>query len=150
MKCSDMRRFGFFFFLLWVQNSMAQDFMGWPNFNSVPDTIKNPETETQAARVKKAPRPQRQIDWQPWKQLPMYRYRTGSRYAGRGKWECYIIFESRENVRFSKISCGPVKAPDLLLSPANPVAKIVLLSPSASRWKWNASLYSSPKVPEHN
>src|SRR6476620_12585875 len=66
MKCSDLRRFGFFFFLLWVQNSVAQDFMGWPNFNSVPDTIKNSETETPAARAKKAPRPQRQIDWQPW------------------------------------------------------------------------------------
>jgi len=49
MKCSDMRQFGFFFFLLWVQNSVAQDFMGWPNFNSVPETIKNSETETPAA-----------------------------------------------------------------------------------------------------
>ena len=40
-KCSDMRRFGILFFLLFLlsaQNSNAQDFEGWPNFNSVPDT----------------------------------------------------------------------------------------------------------------
>ena len=150
MKCSDMRQFGFFFFLLWVQNSVAQDFMGWPNFNSVPETIKNSETETPAARAKKAPPPQRQIHWQSWNQLRMYRYRTGSRYAGLGKWEHYVIFESRENVRFSKISCGPIKTPDISLSRANPVAKIVLLTPSGSRWEWNASLYSSQKKPENN
>src|ERR1700732_3384748 len=44
IKCSDMRRFAilfYSFFLLFLfseQNSMAQDFMGWPNFNTVPDT----------------------------------------------------------------------------------------------------------------
>ena len=32
---------------------MAQDFMGWPNFNTVPDTIKNGETKTQARSIKK-------------------------------------------------------------------------------------------------
>jgi hypothetical protein len=132
-KCSDMRRFAilfFSFFLLFLlsdQSSMAQDFMGWPNFNSVPDTTKNPETKTQAVRSK-----------------------TGSRYAGRGNWERYIIFESPENVHFSEISCGSAKAPDVSLSPSNPVAKIVLLSTSASRWKWNASLSSTPTIPEHN
>jgi hypothetical protein len=67
-----------------------------------------------------------------------------------GNRERYIIFESHENVRFSGISCGSMKAPDVLLSPSNPVAKIVLLSTSASRWKWNASLSSTPKVSEHN
>jgi hypothetical protein len=40
-----------------AQNSMAQDFMGWPNFNSIPDTIKNTETKTRAARSKKKPLP---------------------------------------------------------------------------------------------
>jgi hypothetical protein len=148
-----MRRFGilfFLFFLLSAQNSMAQDFMGWPNFNSVPDTIKNPESKTRAGRSKKESLPQKQIVWQPWKDLRMYRYRTGSRYAGRGYWERYVVFESPENVRFSGISCGSVKAPDVSLSSSNPVAKIVLLSTSASRWKWNASLSSTPKVPEHN
>jgi hypothetical protein len=135
-----MRRFGilfFLFFLLPSQNSNALDFMGWPNFN--PDTIKHPETETESARSKKAPLPHKQIDWQPWKDMRMYRYRTGSRYAGRANWEHYIMFESRENVRFSEISYGSVKASDVLLSPSNPIAKIILLSPSASRWKWNAS-----------
>jgi hypothetical protein len=156
IKCSDMRRFAilfFSFFLLFLlsdQNSMAQDFMGWPNFNSVPDTTKNPETKTQAVRSKKKSLPQKQIVWQAWKDLHMYRYRTGSRYAGRGNWERYIIFESPENVHFSEISCGSAKAPDVSLSPSNPVAKIVLLSTSASRWKWNASLSSTPTVPEHN
>jgi len=149
-----MRRFAilfFSFFLLFLlfllsdQNTMAQDFMGWPNFNSVPDTIKNPEARTQAPRSKKAPLPQKQIFWEPWKDLRMYRYRTGSRYAGRGNWERYVIFESHEKIHFSEISCGSVKAPDVLLSPSNPVAKIVLLSTSASRWKWNASLSSTPK-----
>ena len=76
--------------------------------------------------------------------------RTGSRYAGRGNWERYIIFESPQNIHFSEISCGSAKATDVLLSPSNPVAKIVLLSTSASRWKWNASLSSTPTVPEHN
>ena len=154
IKCSDMRRFAilfFSFFLLSVQNSMAQDFMGWPNFNTVPDTIKNGETKTQAARSKKKkPLLQKQIVWQAWTDLRKYRYRTGSRYAGRGNWERYIIFESRENVHFSEISCGSAKAPDVSLSPSSPVAKIVLLSTSASRWKWNASLSSTPTVPEHN
>ena len=153
MKCSDMRRFGisfFLFFLFSAQNSNAQDFVGWPNFNSVPDTTKNPETKTEAVRSKKKSLPQKQIVWQAWKDLHIYRYRTGSRYAGRGNWERYIIFESRENVDFSEISCGSAKAPDVLLSPSNPVAKIVLLSTSASRWKWNASLSSTPTVPEHN
>jgi hypothetical protein len=53
IKCSDMRRFGisfFLFFLLSAQNSMAQDFLGWPNFNSVPETTKNPGIKTQATR----------------------------------------------------------------------------------------------------
>ena len=148
-----MRRFGilfFLFFLLSAQNSMPQNFVGWPSFNSVPDTIKNTETKTRSTRSKKKPLPQNQIVWQAWKDLRMYRYRTGSRYTGRGNWERYIIFESHENVRFSGISCGSVKAPDVLLSPSNPVAKIVLLSTSASRWKWNASLPSTPKVSEHN
>jgi hypothetical protein len=148
-----MRRLGILFFLLFLvsaQNLMAQDFMGWPNFNSVPDTIKNTETKTRVARSKKKPLPQKQIVWQAWKDMRVYRYRTGSRYAGRGNWERYIIFESHENVRFSGISCDSVKAPDVLLSPSNPIAKIVLISTSASRWKWNASLSSTPKVPEHN
>jgi hypothetical protein len=148
-----MRRLGILFFLLFLvsaQNLMAQDFMGWPNFNSVPDTIKNTETKTRVARSKKKPLPQKQIVWQAWKDMRVYRYRTGSRYAGRGNWERYIIFESHENVRFFGISCDSVKAPDVLLSPSNPIAKIVLISTSASRWKWNASLSSTPKVPEHN
>jgi hypothetical protein len=136
------------FFLLSAQNSNALDFMGWPSFNPVPDTIKNPETETQAAGSKKAPLPHKEIDWLPCKDLRTYRYRTGSRYAGGGNWERYITFESRENVRFSEISYGSVKASEVLLSPSNPVAKIVLLLPSASRWTWNASLYSPPKEPE--
>jgi hypothetical protein len=38
------------------------------------------------------------------------------------------MFESRENVRFSEISYGSVKASDVLLSPSNPIAKIILLS----------------------
>ena len=149
-KCSNMRRFGisfFLFFLLSAQNSNAQDFVGWPNFSSVPDTTKNPETKTQAVRSKKKSLPQKQIVWQAWKDLRTYRYRTGSRYAGRGNWERYIIFESRQNVHFSEISCGSATAPDVSLSPSNPVAKIVLLSTSASHWKWNASLFSTPKVP---
>ena len=153
IKCSDMRRFGiafFLFFLLSAQNSMPQNFVGWPSFNSVPDTIKNTETKTRSTRSKKKPLPQNQIVWQAWTDLRKYRYRTGSRYAGRGNWERYIIFESSENVHFSEISCGSAKAPDVLLSPSNPVAKIVLLSTSASRWKWNASLPSTPTVPEHN
>jgi len=153
MKCSDMRRFGisfFLFFLFSAQNSNAQDFVGWPNFNSVPDTTKSPQTKTQAVRSKKKPLPQNQIVWQAWKDLRMYRYRTGSRYAGRGNWERYIIFESPRNVHLSEISCGSAKASDVSLSPSNPVAKIVLLSTSTSRWKWNASLFSTRKVPEHN
>jgi hypothetical protein len=146
---SVMSRFGMLFFLfllLLSQSSNAQDFIGWPNFNPAPDTIKNPETDTEAAdRPKKAPLLHKQIDWQPWKDMSMYRYRTGSRYAGRKNWEHYIIFESRENVRFSEISYGPMKASDVLLSSSAPVAKIVLPLPSASHWKWNASLYSPPK-----
>jgi len=148
MKCSDMRRFGisfFLFFLFSAQNSNAQDFMGWPSFNSVPDTIKNTETKTRSTRSKKKPLPQNQIVWQAWKDLRMYRYRTG-----RGNWERYIIFESPRNVHLSEISCGSAKASDVSLSPSNPVAKIVLLSTSTSHWKWNASLSSTPKVAEHN
>jgi hypothetical protein len=149
-----MRRFAISFFLLFLlldEDSMAQDLMGWPNFNTIPDTIKNEETKTQAARSKKKKQlPQKQIVWQAWTDLGKYRYRTGSRYDGRDNWERYIIFESRENVHFSEISCGSAKAPDVFLSPSNPVAKIALLSTSASRWKWNAFLSSTPTVPEHN
>src|SRR6266403_621978 len=111
---------------------MAQEFIGWPNFNSVPDTTTNPKTKTQVARSEKKPLPQEQIVWQAWKDLRVYRYRKGSRYAGRRNWERYIILESRENVRFSGISCVSAKAPDVPLSPSNPVEKIVLLSTSAS------------------
>jgi hypothetical protein len=140
-----MTRFGislFLFFLLSSQILSAQDLMGWPNFNSVPGTIKNPEMQAAA--------PKKQIVWRPWKDLRRYRYRTGFRYAGNDNWERYIVFESRENVRFSEISYGSVKASDVSLSPSNPVGQIVLLSPSASLWKWNASLNSGPKEPEHN
>jgi hypothetical protein len=134
-KCSDMRRFAilfFSFFLLLLfsdQNSMAQNLMGWPNFNTVPDTIKNGETKTQATRSKKKPLPQKQIVWQAWKDLRKYRYRTGSRYAGRGNWERYIIFESRENVHFSEISCGSAKAPDVSLSPSSLLSQKSSCSP---------------------
>jgi hypothetical protein len=85
-----MRRFAILFssfFLLSGQMSMAQDLMGWPNFNSVPETTKNPETKTRAVRSKKKSLPQKQIAWGAWKDLHMYRYRTGSRYAGHGDWE---------------------------------------------------------------
>ena len=152
MKRSDMRRFGilFFFFLLLLlsaRSSNALDLMGWPNFNSVPDTAKNRETEKPAARSKKSPPAHKQIEWHPWKESSNYRFRTGSKDTGDGNWEHYIIFESRENVRFSEISYGSVKAPDVLLSPARPIAQIVLVSPSASHWQWNVTLYSPPKEP---
>ena len=136
----DMRRFGMLFFsflLLSSQSTKALDFMGWPDFNS----LKNPETESPADQ---SPLPEEQVAWNPWKNTHLYRYRIGSRYAGRENWEHYLMFESHENVRFSQISYGSLKAPDVLVSPSNPVAKIVLRSSSTSRWKWTASLYSPP------
>jgi hypothetical protein len=142
-----MRRFRkslFLFLCLSSQNLDAQDFRGWPNFDSVPDTVKNPKTAPKASRVQKE-----QITWLPWKDLGTYRYRTGRRYAGNGNWERYIVFQSRENLRISEISYGSVKASDVLLSPSNPVAQIVLASPSTSYWKWKASLTSPPKDTEH-
>ena len=153
-----MRRFGKSLFLFWwlsSQSVSAQDFRGWPNFNSVPDTVKNPKTAPKTSRAypettKKNSRDQKeQITWLPWKDLRTYRYRTGRRYAGNGNWERYIVFQSRENIRFSEISYGSLKASDVLLSPSNPVAQIVLLSASPSLWKWNASLTSPPKEPQH-
>jgi hypothetical protein len=151
-----MRRFGILFslfllLLLSARSSNALDLMGWPNFNSVPDTAKNPKmTETPAARSKRPPLAHKQIEWHSWKDSSNYRFRTGSRDTGGGSWEHYIIFESRENVRFSEISYGSVKAPDVLLSPARPMAQIVLVSPSASYWQWNVTLYSPPKEPAQN
>jgi hypothetical protein len=115
------------------QNSHALDFEGWPSFDPVVDA-KNSETKPQAVRDQEKP-----ITWQPWKEMGSYRYRTGCREIGTGKWERYVAFESRENVRIAEVSYGPLKAPDVLLSPSNPVAQIVLQSPSASKWKWNAS-----------
>jgi hypothetical protein len=136
-----VRRFGkslflFLFLLLSSQNSHALDFEGWPNFDSAPDA-KNPETKPQAA-----PDSKERITWLAWKDMRSYRYRTGRRYVGSGKWERYIAFESRENIRISEISYGPAKAPDVLLSPSKPVGQIMLQSPSVSIWKWNASLNS--------
>ena len=142
-----MRRFRkslFLFLCLSSQNLDAQDFRGWPNFDSVPDTVKNPKAAPKASRHQ-----QEQITWLPWNDLRTYRYRTGRRYAGNGKWERYIVFQSRENLRISEISYGSVKASDVLLSPSNPVAQIVLVSPSTSYWKWKASLTSPPKDTEH-
>ena len=136
MRQFDKSLFLFLFLLLSSQNSHAQDFRGWPNFDSVPD-VKNPETQPQDARDQK-----NQITWLPWKDMRTYRYRTGCRYEGSGKWERYIAFESRQNVRISGIAYGPMQAPDVLLSPSNSVGQILLLSPSASIWKWNASLDS--------
>jgi hypothetical protein len=138
-----MRRFGkslFLFFLLSSWNSYALDFEGWPNFDPVPAPGKNPEPRQQPARDQK-----KQVTWLPWKDMRTYRYRTGRRYVGRGKWERYIAFEAHANVRISEVSYGPVKAPDLMLSPSNPVGQIVLQSPSVSIWKWNASLSSPPQ-----
>ena len=123
----------------------------WAGPTSIPlflTLLRIQRPERRPPRSKKTPLPQKQILWEPWKDLRIYRYRTGSRYAGRGNWERYVIFESHEKIHFSEISCGSVKAPDVSLSPSNPVAKIVLLSTSASRWKWNASLSSTPKVPK--
>jgi hypothetical protein len=143
-----MRRFSilfFLFFLLQSQDSNAQDFMGWPSFDSAPDNVKHPETGTEAGRSKKAPPPHKQIEWQPWKDMRIYRYRTGSRYAGHGNWEHYLTLESRENVRFSEISYGSAKASDVTLSSSNPVAKIVLLLPTASHWEWKASSTPPPQ-----
>lgn len=45
--------------------------------------------------------------------------------------EHYLIFESRQNVRFY----DSLKASDVLVSASNPVAKIVLRSSSTSLWK---------------
>jgi len=121
------------FLLLSSQTSHALDFEGWPSFDQVADA-KNSETKPQTARDQEEP-----ITWQPWKDMRSYRYRIGCREIGTGKWERYIAFESRENVRIAEVSYGPLKAPDVMLSPSNPVAQIVLQSPSASKWKWNAS-----------
>jgi hypothetical protein len=115
------------------QTTHALDFEGWPSFDPVADA-KNSETKPQAARDQEEP-----ITWQPWKDMRSYRYRTGCREIGAGKWERYLAFESRENVRITEVSYGTLKAPDVLLSPSNPLAQIVLQSPSAFKWKWNAS-----------
>ena len=121
------------FLLLSSQTTHALDFEGWPSFDPVADA-KNSETKPQAARDQEEP-----ITWQPWKDMRSYRYRTGCREIGAGKWERYLAFESRENVRIAEVSYGTLKAPDVVLSPSNPVAQIVLQSPSAFKWKWNAS-----------
>jgi hypothetical protein len=121
------------FLLLSSRTTHALDFEGWPSFDPVADA-KNSETKPQAARDQEEP-----ITWQPWKDMRSYRYRTGCREIGAGKWERYLAFESRENVRIAEVSYGTLKAPDVLLSPSNPVAQIVLQSPSAFKWKWNAS-----------
>jgi len=121
------------FLLLSSRTTHALDFEGWPSFDPVADA-KNSETKPQAARDQEEP-----IRWQPWKDMRSYRYRTGCREIGAGKWERYLAFESRENVRIAEVSYGTLKAPDVLLSPSNPVAQIVLQSPSAFKWKWNAS-----------
>jgi len=73
--------------------------MGWPNFNSVPDTIQSGEIEMQAA-----PGPKKRIYWLPWKDMRTYRFRTGCRYTSNNNWKRYIIFQSHENVPFSEIS----------------------------------------------
>lgn len=146
-----MKRLSFLFLVLWTQNVTALDFMGWPNFNPVPEPTKEPEAEKPAiARTKRGLRPQTKVDWQPWQYSRIYRYRTGSRDAGQGKWERHIVFESRENVRLSNISCGGVKAPDVFLSAVHPVAEVVLLSVAASLWQWNASMYSLPRGTGNN
>ena len=121
------------FLLLSSQTTHALDFEGWPSFDPVADA-KNSETKPQAARDQEEP-----ITWQPWKDMRSYRYRTGCREIGAGKWERYLAFESRENVRIAEVSYGTLKAPDVVLSPSNPVAQIVLQSPTAFKWKWNAS-----------
>jgi hypothetical protein len=121
------------FLLLSSQTSHALDFEGWPSFDPVADA-KNSETKPPAARDQEEP-----ITWHSWKDMHSYRYRTGCREIGNGKWERYVAFESRENVRIADVSYGALKAPDVVLSPSNPVAQIVLQSPSASKWKWNAS-----------
>jgi hypothetical protein len=121
------------FLSLSSQTTHALDFEGWPSFDPVADA-KNSETKPQAARDQEEP-----ITWQPWKDMRSYRYRTGCREIGAGKWERYLAFESRENVRIAEVSYGTLKAPDVLLSPSNPVAQIVLQSPTAFKCKWNAS-----------
>jgi hypothetical protein len=121
------------FLLSLSRTSHALDFEGWPSFDPLAET-KNSETKPQTAREQEEP-----ITWQPWKDMRSYRYRIGCREIGSAKWERYVAFESRENIRIAEISYGSLKAPDIMLSPSNPVGQIVLQSPSASKWKWNAS-----------
>jgi hypothetical protein len=121
------------FLLLSSQAMYALDFEGWPSFDPVVDAV-NSEAKPEAARDQEKP-----IMWEPWKDMHSYRYRIGCREIESGTWERYVAFESRENVRIAEVSYGPLKAPDVTLSPSNPVAQIMLQSPSASKWKWNAS-----------
>jgi len=82
------------------------------------------------------------IDWQHWQSVENYRYRTGSRLAG--KWERYLELELTAplvSLRFTGIHYGETSAEDVALSPDNRSIQIKLVHGPAAKWDWKATAY---------
>jgi len=82
------------------------------------------------------------IDWQRWQSVENYRYRIGSRLAG--KWERYLELELTAplvSLRFTEIHYGEARAEDVALSPDNRSIQIKLVYGPVAKWNWKVTAY---------
>jgi hypothetical protein len=82
------------------------------------------------------------IDWQRWQSVENYRYRIGSRLAG--KWERYLELQLTAplvSLRFAEIHYGEARAEDVALSPDNPSIQIKLVYGPVAKWNWKVTAY---------
>ena len=82
------------------------------------------------------------IDWQHWQSVENYRYRIGSRLAG--KWERDLELELTAplvSLRFTEIHYGEARAEDVALSPDNRSIQIKLVYGPVAKWNWKVTAY---------
>ena len=82
------------------------------------------------------------IDWQHWQSVENYRYRIGSRLAG--KWERYLELELTAplvSLRFTEIHYGEARAEDVTLFPDNRSIQIKLVYRPLAKWNWKVTAY---------
>ena len=82
------------------------------------------------------------IDWQHWQSVENYRYRIGSRLAG--KWERDLELELTAplvSLRFTEIHYGEARAEDVTLFPDNRSIQIKLVYRPLAKWNWKVTAY---------
>jgi hypothetical protein len=92
--------------------------------------------------------PDQTITWKRWQEMPGgdFRFRTGDRYLGHGKWQHYLVFEQNracsKRIRFSLIHLASERVADAETSPRSRFAIVVItngvMTARKGLWSWTA------------